>query len=76
MDSGVSPLPKPNLFVLQHQLDSLQAELDHERSLRALDQKRAQQEKQRLEKQVEFAVEEANEAKAMLDNLQIESEVM
>jgi hypothetical protein len=52
----------------------LQAELEHERSLRLLDQKRAQQVQQRLEKQVELAVEEASESQTLLDTVQSQSE--
>jgi hypothetical protein len=63
-------------FVSQHQLETLQAELDHERSLRALDRKRAQQVHQRLQKQAEFALEEAQEAKNLLEEVQSESERM
>lgn len=60
--------------VLEAQLETLQVELDHERSLRALDQKRYQQVQQRLERQVEFAVEETKEAKALMEELRKESE--
>ena len=76
----VSSVPRPtgssSQFVLQHLVDRLQADLDHERSLRSLDQKRAKHEKQRLEKQGQFAVEEAADAKAMLDQLQTQSDEM
>jgi len=60
--------------VLSTQLETLQAELDHERSLRSLDQKRFQQSQQRLERQVEFAVEEAKEAKALMEEIREQSE--
>jgi chromosome segregation ATPase len=56
--------------VLTCELETLQAELDHERSLRALDGKRFLQEKQRLEKQLAFAMEETQEANQMLEDLQ------
>jgi DNA repair exonuclease SbcCD ATPase subunit len=42
--------------------------------LRLLDQKRAQQVQQRLEKQVELAVEEASESQTLLDTVQSQSE--
>jgi hypothetical protein len=61
-------------FFSQQQLEMLQAELEHERSLRLLDQKRAQQVQQRLEKQVELAVEEASESQTLLDTVQSQSE--
>jgi len=61
-------------FFSQQQLETLQAELEHERSLRLLDQKRAQQVHQRLEKQVGLAIEEADESKALLDTVQSQSE--
>jgi hypothetical protein len=61
-------------FFSQQQLEMLQAELEHERSLRLLDQKRAQFVQQRLEKQVELAVEEASESQTLLDTVQSQSE--
>jgi hypothetical protein len=63
-------------FFSQQQLEMLQAELEHERSLRLLDQKRAQQVQQRLEKQVELAVEEASESQTLLDTVQSQSEIL
>ena len=62
--------------VLSTELETLRAELEHERSLRALDKKRFQQTKQRLERQVEFAVEEAKDAKTMMDDAREESEAL
>lgn len=56
------------------QVKALQQQLDHERSLRLLDAKKAQQMQQRLERQIQFAVEEANEYKSMLTDFQQESE--
>ena len=56
------------------EVETLKAELEHERSLRALDAKRFQKEKQRLERQVEFAVEEAQEAKSLMEEEKLESE--
>lgn len=61
-------------FFSQQQLETLQAELEHERSLRLLDQKRAQQVHQRLEKQVALAVEEASESETLLDDVRQQSE--
>jgi hypothetical protein len=60
--------------VLSTQLGTLQAELDHERSLRVLDQKRFASTQQRLERQIQFAVEEATEAKTLMEELRKQSE--
>lgn len=68
------PTQRARRDVLSTQLETLQAELDHERSLRGLDQKRFAQTQQRLERQVEFAVEEANEIKALMEELRDQSE--
>ncbi len=68
------PIHRARHGVLEAQLETLQAELDHERSLRALDQKRFQQTQQRLERQVEFAVEESKEAKVLMEELRDQSE--
>ena len=54
--------------------ETMKAELEHERSLRAIDQKKFKQSQQRLERQVEFAVEDAKEAKRLLDEFRDESE--
>lgn len=68
------PTPKALLFHQEQQIESLQAELEHERSMRQLDQKRATQTKNRLEKQVALAVEEAASSKSLLDQVQEEGE--
>lgn len=60
--------------VLSTELETLKAELEHEQSLRALDAKRSLQQRQRLERQIEFAVEENQQTKAMMEALQSESE--
>lgn len=60
--------------VLSCELETAQAELEHERTLRLIGEKRFQQTKQRLEKQIEFAVEEAKEAKALMEEMRIENE--
>lgn len=60
-------------LIVEHHLQALQAELEHERSMRSIDQKRAAQLQTRLEKQVAFAVEEADQAKATLEQVQEES---
>jgi hypothetical protein len=57
-----------------NELESLRAELEHERSLRQIDQRRAQQVKSRLERQLQFASEEAEEAKQLLEEVRISSE--
>lgn len=64
------------LLCLQHQVESLHAELEHERSLHALDQKRADQARLRLEKQLAIAVEEAQEATQTLQDFTRESHKM
>ena len=51
------------------------AELEHERSLRALDARRAAQAQQSLERQIEFAVEEAQLAKSLLEEERKQSEL-
>jgi len=60
--------------ILSCELETIQAELEHERSLRALDSKRFVQTKQRLEKQCEFAAEEVKESKALMEELREENE--
>lgn len=60
--------------VLSTQLETLQAELEHERSLRMLDQKRFATTRQRLERQVQFAVEETKESKTLLEEYKAESQ--
>ena len=63
-------------FCLEQQIASLQAELDHERSLRQLDQKRAQSKQERLYRQLEIAKDEAEEAQTSLDNFKHTSDKM
>lgn len=60
---------------VQSEIEDLKAALEHERSLRSLDQRRAQQIQSRLERQVQFAVEEAQEAKNLLEDLRGESDM-
>jgi mitotic spindle assembly checkpoint protein MAD1 len=74
VSSEEPPVRRARRDVLSTDLETMKAELEHERSLRQLDAKRFQQVKQRLERQVEFAVEEAKEAKVMMDELREESE--
>ncbi|KAG7362101.1 mitotic checkpoint protein [Nitzschia inconspicua] len=64
------PLRRFRKDVLTCELETLQAELDHERSLRALDAKRFVQEKQRMEKQLQFAIEETQDANKLLEETQ------
>jgi hypothetical protein len=59
----------------QSELEDLKAALEHERSLRSLDQRRAQQIQTRLERQVQFAVEQAQDAKTLLEDLREESDL-
>ncbi|KAL7567754.1 hypothetical protein ACA910_000511 [Epithemia clementina (nom. ined.)] len=63
-------------FVLEQQIESLKVELDHERNLRSLDQKRAQHAKERLEKQVQIAFDEAKEASKALEDFREQSDKM
>jgi mitotic spindle assembly checkpoint protein MAD1 len=60
--------------VTSSEYETIKAELEHERSLRALDEKRFKQSQQRLERQVEFAVEDAKEAKRLLEEVREESD--
>lgn len=70
--------PQPRLKarkdVLSSELATVQAELEHERSLRSLDVKRFEKEKKRLERKIEFAMDEASEAKALMEEIREESE--
>ena len=61
-------------FISEQHLETVKAELEHERSLRLLDQKRFQQLQTRLEKQIEFAAQEASDATALLEELRTEHE--
>lgn len=56
------------------EFETIQAELEHERSLRALDSKRFVQTKQRLEKQCELSAEEAKESKTLMEEMSEENE--
>jgi hypothetical protein len=60
--------------LLENEIQSLRAELEHERALRELDQRRAAQAKARFERQVQFASEEAEEAKILLEEVRRTSE--
>ena len=68
------PLRRARRDVLSCELETIQAELEHERSLRALDSKRFVQTKQRLEKQMEFAMEEAKDSKVLMEEMRDENE--
>ena len=68
------PLRRARRDVLSCELETIQAELEHERSLRALDSKRFVQTKQRLEKQMEFAIEEAKDSKVLMEEMRDENE--
>lgn len=59
---------------IQSELEDLKAALEHERSLRNLDQRRFQQTQARLERQVQFAVEETQEQKTLLEEMRQESD--
>ena len=71
---GGPPAQRLRRDVLSCELETTKAELEHERSLRLIDEKRFSQTKQRLEKQIEFAVEEAREAKSLMEEMQVENE--
>jgi myosin heavy subunit len=66
--------PKFSYTLLENEIQSLRAELEHERSLRELDQRRAAQVQSRLQREVKFAIEDAEEAKQMLEDLRNSSE--
>jgi len=68
------PTRRSRRDILSCELETIQAELEHERSLRALDSKRFVQTKQRLEKQCEFAAEEVKESKALMEEMREENE--
>mmetsp|Transcript_1539 Transcript_1539/g.3104 ORF Transcript_1539/g.3104 Transcript_1539/m.3104 type:complete len:723 (+) Transcript_1539:97-2265(+) len=61
--------------ILQTEVDTLQAELEHAYTLRDLDQRKHQKEVARLEKKLEFAVEEAKEAQQMMEEVRQESDM-
>ncbi|KAL3916618.1 MAG: hypothetical protein SGILL_005095 [Bacillariaceae sp.] len=73
-DDYQPPLQRARRDVLSCEVETLQAELEHERSLRALDAKRFVQSQQRLEKQLDFALEETKEAKALMEEMREEQE--
>jgi chromosome segregation ATPase len=52
--------------VLTCEVETLKAELHHERSLRALDAKRYVQEKHRLQQQLDFAMEETRDVQVLM----------
>ena len=68
------PTRRSRRDIISCELETIQAELEHERSLRSLDAKRFVQTKQRLEKQCEFAAEEAKESKALMEEMREENE--
>lgn len=69
-DSGSSTTIRSSFqtMVLEQQVRQLQAELEHERSLRQLDAKRSQQAMDRLKKQIELSESLANEATSSLED--------
>jgi mitotic spindle assembly checkpoint protein MAD1 len=52
--------------VLSCEVETLKAELQHERSLRAIDAKRFVQEKHRLQQQLNFAIEETRDVQTLM----------
>ena len=62
-------------FVSDQQLASLEAELEHERSLRQLDARTAQQTLRRCQQQLEWAQQDAKDAKELLEEHRNRSEV-
>ena len=61
-------------LVLEQQVNQLQAELEHERSMRMLDDKKARQTIELLEKQVELSETVAQDAKTTLEDYRRTSE--
>ena len=61
-------------LVLEQQLSQMQSELEHERSMRKLDEKRARQKIERLEKQIELSESVAQEATSTLEDYRETSE--
>ena len=75
--SGDEPPASRSRFsqsLLEKELETLKSELEHERSLRELDKRKAQQDNSRLERQIRFLVEEADEAKQLLADAREKSE--
>jgi len=68
------PLRRARRDILSCELETIQAELEHERSLRAIDSKRFAQTKQRMQKQMEFAIEEAKDSKVLMEEMREENE--
>jgi len=68
------PLRRARRDILSCELETIQAELEHERSLRAIDCKRFAQTKQRMQKQMEFSIEEAKDSKVLMEEMREENE--
>jgi hypothetical protein len=62
------------VLVGEQQVKQLQAELEHERSIRKLDERRVQQAIARLQRQVDASVTEAEQARAALQDYRTTSE--
>jgi chromosome segregation ATPase len=76
VEPEVEPIRKTaRRTVLDVEVATLQAELEHAQSLRQLDAKRFQKELERVQKQLEFSVEESSEAKALMEEVREESEL-
>ena len=75
IDSSLEPPSRrARRDILLTEKNAVEAELEHERSLRALDSKRFVLTTQRLEKQMEFAMQEAKDSKLLMEGLREENE--
>jgi hypothetical protein len=76
-NAKVSTAPYRSSFAVlvgEQQVSQLQAELAHERSIRKLDERRVQQATERLQRQVDASVTDAEQARAALDDYRTASE--
>jgi hypothetical protein len=74
MQAEEDPRTTARRDVLSTELATLQAELEHEQSLRQLEAKRFEKEFKRQQKKLDLALEEATEAQTLLEEIQQESE--
>lgn len=72
--SALNVRPSFQTMVLEQQVSQIQAELEHERSMRELDQKRSKQAIERLQKQVELSENQAKEATSTLEDYRVTSD--
>jgi chromosome segregation ATPase len=74
-DGGSTIRSSFQFLVLEQQVRQLEAELEHERSLRKLDEKRSEQAQERLKKQIELSEKVAQDATTALEDYRTTSEV-